>query len=64
VAPAGEAVQFYGVTPCRLVDTRNAPGALGGPALAAAGGSDRAFILTGVCGIPAGATSVSPNIRS
>ena len=62
VAPVGQAVQFYGVTPCRIVDTRNANGPLGGPALAASGGPDRAFILTGVCGIPAGATSVSANL--
>ncbi|MEO8586074.1 MAG: hypothetical protein ABI584_07920 [Acidobacteriota bacterium] len=61
VAPAGEAVQFYGVTPCRLVDTRGAIGALGGPALAASGAPDRAFTVAGNCGIPAGATSVSAN---
>jgi len=62
VAPVGSAVQFYGVTPCRLLDTRNADGPLGGPALGASGSPDRAFILTGNCGIPAGATAVSANL--
>jgi predicted extracellular nuclease len=62
VSPAGTAVQYYTVTPCRIVDTRNPNGPLGGPALAASGGPDRAFTLTGMCGIPAGATSVSANI--
>ena len=50
------------VTPCRVIDTRNPDGPLGGPALAASGGPDRAFTLTGTCGIPAGATSVSANM--
>lgn len=62
VAPVGAGVQFYDVTPCRLVDTRNADGPLGGPALAASGGPDRAFTLTGACGIPAGAAAVSANL--
>jgi hypothetical protein len=62
VAPVGAALQFYGVTPCRLVDTRNASGPLGGPALAASGSPDRAFTLTGTCGIPAGARAVSANV--
>jgi hypothetical protein len=58
VAPAGEAVQFYATAPCRLVDTRAADS----PALDAAGGPDRAFTLTGACGIPAGATAVAVNV--
>ncbi len=62
VLPAGSAGLFYTVTPCRLVDTRNANGPLGGPALGASGSPDRVFTLTGTCGIPAGATSVSANI--
>lgn len=59
VAPVGNAVLFYTLTPCRLVDTRDPDGPRGGPAIAAAGGTDRAFVLTGACGIPIGATSVS-----
>ena len=62
VAPVGSAVQFYGVAPCRLLDTRSADGPLGGPALGPSGSPDRAFILTGTCGIPAGATALSGNL--
>jgi hypothetical protein len=54
--------EFFTVTPCRLVDTRNAAGAYGGPALAS--GALRDFTLAGVgrCGIPASATALSLNI--
>ena len=62
VLPAGSAVPFYTVPPCRVVDTRGAAGPTGGPALPAAGGVDRAFVLAGSCGIPAGATAVSANL--
>ncbi len=62
IAPIGQAVQFYTLTPCRVIDTRNPDGPLGGPALAASGSPDRSFTLTGACGIPAGATSVSANL--
>ncbi|MGZ5427745.1 MAG: hypothetical protein ACXWFS_01930, partial [Thermoanaerobaculia bacterium] len=62
VVAIGSALQFYDVPPCRLVDTRNATGPLGGPALGASGSPDRAFTLTGTCGIPAGATAVSANL--
>jgi hypothetical protein len=63
VAPAGSAVQFYTVTPCRIIDTRGASGPAGGPALVA-GGPDRAFTLAGACGIPAGASAVSANVTA
>ena len=62
VAPTGSAVQFYSVPPCRAVDTRNANGPLGGPALAATGGVDRTFTLTGACAIPATAAAVAVNL--
>ena len=62
VEPAAVAAQFHTSTPCRLVDTRGADGPLGGPALGASGGPDRSFALTGTCGIPSGATSVSVNV--
>ena len=48
------------LAPCRVLDTRNANGPLGGPALVA--GADRTFVFTGQCGIPAEATSVSVNV--
>jgi hypothetical protein len=51
---------FYTMTPCRLVDTRNPIGALGGPALVAS--AQRTFALAGVCGVPADARAVSLNL--
>ena len=60
LTPAPTAVKFFTVAPCRLLDTRNANGPLGGPALAA--GSIRGFVLTGSCGIPSNATAISVNV--
>jgi hypothetical protein len=54
------ATTFFPLAPCRLVDTRNAAGALGGPALGA--GTSRTFTLAGSCGIPAAAQTVSANV--
>jgi hypothetical protein len=51
---------FYTLPPCRLVDTRQAAGPLGGPALAAQ--STRDFVLAGSCGVPATARSLSVNV--
>ena len=49
---------FYPVAPCRLVDTRNTAGALGGPSLV--GNASRTFpILTSPCQIPATAKAYS-----
>ncbi len=57
-APVG--LQFVPVTPCRVIDTRNANGAFGGPFLA--GGSTRAVpIQSSPCGIPASAQAYSLN---
>jgi uncharacterized repeat protein (TIGR03803 family) len=60
VAPGGQATQFYTLSPCRLVDTREADAPLGGPALVP--GPDRSFLVVGVCGIPQGATAISVNV--
>jgi parallel beta-helix repeat protein len=57
-APIGMA--FFTVTPCRLVDTRNAAGPRGGPALVA--GAQRTFTLSGNCGVPPSARSLSVNV--
>jgi hypothetical protein len=57
--PSGR-LAFYTLTPCRIVDTRDAPGALGGPALAP--GGQRILTLAASCGIPAGARAVSVNL--
>ena len=53
-------ISFFTVTPCRVLDTRNANGPFGGPALSA--GGTRSFVLAGRCGIPATALSVSANV--
>jgi hypothetical protein len=55
-----EPSQFYAVTPCRVADTRNAPGASGGPPLGA--NTTRTFPVTGVCGIPETARAVAVNV--
>jgi hypothetical protein len=54
------ASNFFTLTPCRLVDTRNPNGPFGGPALSA--NSDRTFTLAGVCGVPGTAKSLSLNV--
>ncbi len=58
--PPPVATSFHTTVPCRVLDTRNANGPLGGPALAAGGRRD--FVLTGTCGIPATAKTVSANV--
>ncbi len=56
-------LEFYPVTPCRLVDTRNAADSLGGPSLVAA--ATRTFpILSSPCSIPATAKAYSLNFTS
>ncbi len=55
------ALAFYPVTPCRVVDTRNAVGPLGGPYMAA--GTSRAFpVQSSNCGLPADAQVYSLNV--
>jgi subtilase family serine protease len=52
---------FIQVTPCRVVDTRQATGSLGGPSLSA--GSSRSFPLpVGPCGLPSNASAYSVNV--
>ncbi|HXN49350.1 MAG TPA: glycoside hydrolase family 44 protein, partial [Bryobacteraceae bacterium] len=57
----GTALQFVPVTPCRVVDTRQASGLFGGPSLGAGGTRDFAIPQSG-CGIPAGAQAYSLNV--
>ncbi len=52
--PAPGGLSFYGVTPCRVVDTRNPAGPLGGPALA---GQRTLPISTSPCGLPPSASA-------
>ena len=54
------ALRFVPVTPCRVADTRLAPGSYGGPILGA--GATRDFTIPGACGIPANAQAFSLNI--
>lgn len=61
VASATAALDYYTVAPCRLVDTRNAPGAYGGPALLP---GQRVFVLGGQCGIPATAKALAVNVTA
>jgi hypothetical protein len=54
------ALDFYPVTPCRVVDTRGAAGDLGGPALSV--GETRSFpIPSSSCGVPSTAQAWSLN---
>jgi hypothetical protein len=57
------ALQFYPLTPCRVADTRNAAGSLGGPSLLAS--QPRSFpILFGACNIPYNARAYSLNFTA
>jgi len=53
---------LYTITPCRLLDTRNANGPLGGPALRAM--AQRTFTAINSCGIPSTAKAIVVNITS
>lgn len=54
---------FHTLAPCRVVDTRGAAGALGGPKLAA--GETRTWpVATGACGVPASAKSIAVNVTA
>jgi YVTN family beta-propeller protein len=60
-APSGSStLQFYKLTPCRVLDTRNSDGPLGGPFLQ--GGQERDFpVLSSNCNIPSSAQTYSMN---
>jgi hypothetical protein len=51
---------FFTLTPCRVADTRDAPGIWGAPALTA--NAIRTFPIAGRCGIPITARSVAANV--
>ncbi|HSB63124.1 MAG TPA: M12 family metallo-peptidase [Thermoanaerobaculia bacterium] len=57
--PVSAATLLHPLTPCRVLDTRNAVGPLGGPAIG--GGGQRTFIVSNSCGVPPGAVAVSAN---
>jgi hypothetical protein len=57
------ALAFFPLTPCRIADTGNPTGPLGGPSLAAQ--STRSFpILASSCGLPATAQAYSLNFAA
>jgi uncharacterized repeat protein (TIGR01451 family) len=60
-APLGTgSLDFYTATPCRILDTRNAAGPLGGPIMGAA--ESRSFpVPSSTCGIPSTAKAYSLN---
>ena len=53
-------LDFHTLTPCRIADTRNAVGPLGGPALVA--GLARTFAVNEICGVPSTARAVAINV--
>ena len=59
---ATSALAFYPLPPCRVVDTRNPPGPLGGPSLQ--GGTKRDFpvLQSTSCNIPSSAQAYSMNV--
>ncbi len=57
-----EGTAFYTLSPCRLLDTRNAVGPLGGPALGAR--TQREFPIALRCGLPATARNVVLNVTA
>lgn len=64
-APPPTAGSLYIVTPCRIIDTRNADGALGGPVMSA--NQTRTFDLTttpATCSIPSTAKALSVNVTA
>lgn len=60
---SGAGLAFYPIAPCRVVDTRNPAGALGGPIMQ--GGSTRTFpVLSSNCNIPSSAQAYSFNVTA
>jgi len=60
-APNAAPLQFFTLTPCRVIDTRGSAGTFGGPALQG-NGARRSFPVAGQCGIPADALAVAANV--
>ena len=55
-----QGTSLFAVAPCRVADTRDAPGPSGGPALSA--NTVRTFPVAGLCGIPLTAKAVAINL--
>lgn len=59
-AEAQTNLEYFPLTPCRVVDTRRAAAVNGGPILAQ--DATRNFQVQGTCGVPVGAKAVSLNV--
>lgn len=59
-APVPAPTALYTLTPCRLINTRDPNGPLGGPVFAAF--AERTFDVAGTCGIPADAVALVVNL--
>jgi hypothetical protein len=59
VATSAGPLDYYTLTPCRLLDTRNAYGPYGGPPILP---GQRILKVTGQCGIPATAKALAVNV--
>ncbi|HEX6083244.1 MAG TPA: hypothetical protein VF266_01885 [Thermoanaerobaculia bacterium] len=53
-------LQYYPLTPCRVVDTRNSVSTNGGPIVGT--NSSRSFQIRGLCGVPNSSRAVSLNV--
>ena len=53
---------LFMLNPCRVLDTRNPVGPLGGPAIQPAGTPDRTLAVGSFCGIPFDAKAISANV--
>ncbi len=63
IPASGQTLAFYALTPCRVADTRNPDGPLGGPSLQA--GHERDFpVLESSCGLPQNAAAYSLNFTA
>src|SRR5262249_47175997 len=56
VATSTGALSFYTLAPCRVLDTRNASGPYGGPALPP--NAERVVVVANRCGIPTAAKAI------
>jgi hypothetical protein len=60
-APDPAPLRLYTVTPCRVLDTRLAPGPAGGPAIGG-GGTRRLLTVAGRCGVPPDSLAIAANV--
>jgi hypothetical protein len=61
VPPAASTLQFYPLPPCRVLDTRNADGPFGGPAIGS-GGIRSLPVPSSGCGAPSSSAAYSLNV--